>query len=170
MRDPMMRQEISRSLTASHNQLRSKVQVTARNLMQSTHKALSSPKLSAVEAGQILGKLEGYVAVREAMLPEIALDGYTNDIKGLINKIKRDVLPVISGEIAFVVSTKRATGDQSMKLSKVVSPLHLLPEDAVSDCERLNNEFEGEGQPYVVNEIEVTTVAQFETMQEYENL
>tara|TARA_Y100001973_G_C5203390_1_gene339551 strand:- start:35 stop:559 length:525 start_codon:yes stop_codon:yes gene_type:complete len=167
--NPMFRQEVSKKINASNNQIRNKLQQKARGLLHDVRRTLASNNIKDTDIAKAIASLETYVGIREALLPEIALDGYTNDIKGMIRKLKRD-FPENSGEVAFVVATKRGIGDSSLKLSKVLSPLHLLPEDAVNSCKELNDGYEMDGRPYSVYEVEVTQKAQFDTMEEYEAL
>ncbi len=89
--NPMFKQEINRLKSNANNHIRNKLQVSARNLIQESRRTLSSKGDSEREVFLIIGRLEAYVKVRESLLPDIQLDGYTNEIKGMVNKLKREM-------------------------------------------------------------------------------
>jgi hypothetical protein len=70
--------------------VRNKLQLSARNLLNECRKTLTSNDASDNDTYIAIGKLEAYVEIRESLLPEIQLDGYTNQIKGMIHKLKKE--------------------------------------------------------------------------------
>jgi hypothetical protein len=86
--NPMFKQELNKIKSNANNQIRNKLQLNARKLIQDSRKTLSSKDGNETDAFVILGQLESYVKVRESLLPDIQLDGYTREIKGMVNKLK----------------------------------------------------------------------------------
>lgn len=88
---PMFKQEMDRIKSNTNNQIRNKLQLNARKLIQESRKTLSSKNSNERDVFIIVGRLEAYVKVRESLLPDIQLDGYTNEIKGMVNKLTREM-------------------------------------------------------------------------------
>jgi len=87
---PLLKQELNRQRTQLNNQFRNKLQLNARNLIEECRRALASNDASESGYYMAIGKLEAYVKIRESLLPEIQLDGYTKQIKGMIHKFKKE--------------------------------------------------------------------------------
>jgi hypothetical protein len=89
--NPMFKQELNKIKSNDNNQIRNKLQLNARELIQNSRRTLSSKDGNETDAFVILGRLEAYVKVRESLLPDIQLDGYTREIKGMVNKLKSEM-------------------------------------------------------------------------------
>jgi hypothetical protein len=87
---PLLKQELNKQKAQLNNKVRNKLQLSARNLLNECRKTLTSNDASDNDTYIAIGKLEAYVEIRESLLPEIQLDGYTNQIKGMIHKLKKE--------------------------------------------------------------------------------
>lgn len=114
MHTPFSRQQESRAAQHATNQIRNKLMLQARKLLASYHSVDRSDKGSLTH---MLGALESYVALRQSIAPEVALDGYQGEIEGVISLLKlrlTEITPPLVNETAnesdalpvFVVSVQ----------------------------------------------------------------
>ena len=59
---------------------------------------------------------------------------------------------------AFAIVTKSGTGDGTPKVCKIVGSLYTCEEEAKSDCDQLNKDFDptGKSEPYQAVEVNVS--------------
>lgn len=87
MLDPVLRQQDSRAATQVATTIRNQLQLEARLLLKQLHKAKVSG--SMIDRATALGAARQYVAIRERLAPLVALDGYTGEIKGAAQLLKK---------------------------------------------------------------------------------
>lgn len=77
-----------RSSHAQANIMRNKLQLVARELVRKVYVVKGNENRSEEDVWRLVGEIEGYLASRKSLLPEVAADGYMSQLKGYIGLLK----------------------------------------------------------------------------------
>ncbi len=88
MYDPMARQFARKEVTHFSNQVRNKLQLQARDIETRAWRLLNGKSAHVGRVSELIGEIEGYVEIRRLLCPDVAQDGYSAELKGLMIKLK----------------------------------------------------------------------------------
>ncbi len=88
MYDPIARQFARKEVTHFSNQVRNKLQVQARDIETRAWRLLNNKNAHVNGVSELIGEIEGYIEIRRLLSPDVAQDGYSGELKGLIHKLK----------------------------------------------------------------------------------
>lgn len=87
MMHQMLGHEKSKIENSANLQIRNKLQIQARKIQAKAYKIIN--KESSLEDKCImLGEITSYVETRKILMPSVGSDGYTQELKGAMNKLK----------------------------------------------------------------------------------
>lgn len=78
-----------RSSHAQANIMRNKLQIVARELVRKVYVIKGNDNRTVSSVWQLVGEIEGYLATRKSLLPEVAADGYMQQLNGYMQMLKR---------------------------------------------------------------------------------
>lgn len=88
MYDPTARQFARKEVTHFSNKMRNKLQVQARDIATRAWRLLNKKDAHVNGVSELIGEIEGYIEIRRLLCPDVAQDGYSDELKGLIHKLK----------------------------------------------------------------------------------
>lgn len=77
-----------RSSHAQANIMRNKMQLVARELVRKVYVVKGNENRSPEDVWRLVGEIEGYLASRKSLLPEVAADGYMQQLNGYMGMLK----------------------------------------------------------------------------------
>lgn len=88
MYDPIVRQFGRNEVAHFSNKVRNKLQVQARDIETRAWRLLNKNDAHVGSVSELIGEIEGYIEIRRLLSPDVAQDGYSGELKGLIHKLK----------------------------------------------------------------------------------
>lgn len=90
MYDPFERQIRRKEELRSFNLIRNKLQLQARDIESRAYKMLSNvSSVQQCDVSELIGEISGYIELRSQLCPDIAQDGYSGSLSGLMGKLKQ---------------------------------------------------------------------------------
>lgn len=82
----MFDQYSNQKVAQERNTIRNKLQISVRSLHSTIHKAMQSKCLDTIH--NAIGQVQLYIEIRHSLAPTIGLDGYTNELKGKLHRLR----------------------------------------------------------------------------------
>lgn len=88
MFDPVSSMLQRRDDNKQANLIRNKLQLHARNLCNAGHAMCQRESANADDVREFIGEIKGYIAIRKAVAPWVAQDGYSNELLRVSKKLR----------------------------------------------------------------------------------
>lgn len=88
MYDPIARHFANKETTHFSNKVRNKLQLQARDINARARRLLNSKSANVNGVSELIGEIEGYIKIRRLLCPDVAQDGYSAELKGLLLTLK----------------------------------------------------------------------------------
>lgn len=87
-RDPYHRNQARKDDTRSNNMIRNKMQLIARGLEHDFYSIISKGKhANPVQVSELIGKMKGYIQTRRELAPDVAQDGFSDELSNCIRRL-----------------------------------------------------------------------------------